>query len=318
MPKVSICIPTYNQVEFLKENLESIVIQDYNDYEVVITDDSEDNRVRDFLLRYSNALGNRLKYFKNSHRLGTPENWNESIRKASGEFIKILHHDDSFSRKDSLLKFVQLLENNPSVNFVFSATYINSKLQVHKIPNDAAELLKTNPLYLIANNLIGAPSTTIFRRSSACKFDTNLKWLVDVDFYIRTIAKNNFSFIYCPDLLITTCAGESHQVTNECIENKEVEVCENLYLIDKIDKPGNKYTIDAINKCILHVIGICKKHKISNVNDIRVCGYEGEIHTAVKQFLLINSFSSFIGKLYLKFLRKIQGSLNFCIYFKEK
>ena len=39
MPKVSICIPTYNRKNYLKETLESVFAQTYKDYEVVIVDD---------------------------------------------------------------------------------------------------------------------------------------------------------------------------------------------------------------------------------------------------------------------------------------
>lgn len=302
MPKVSICVPTYNQLNFLKRNLDSIVIQCYSDYEVIITDDTVDNSVKDFVLNYLIFFGDKLKYFKNSIRLGTPENWNEAIRKSSGNFIKILHHDDSFSNENSLLNFVRILENNPRVDFAFSATFVNSEEHVHKISSEEIEFLKKNPLHLIINNLIGAPSTTIFRNFSNIFFDQNLKWLVDTEFYLRYLKRNNFSFIYSSDILITTCSGESHQVTDECIDDRVVLVYEHLYVLQTFYSQKEIYGSKALKKIIIRTIEILDKFKIGSVQDIRNCGYHGRISNSIKIWLTLNNFSSSLSRLYLRIL----------------
>ena len=46
-PKVSICIPTYNQVIYLKRTIDSVFEQTYTDYEIIITDDSPTDVVFD-------------------------------------------------------------------------------------------------------------------------------------------------------------------------------------------------------------------------------------------------------------------------------
>jgi len=303
MPKVSICIPAYNQLDFLKKNLDSIVIQNYSDYEVVITDDTVDNSVKDLISNYSSFFGDKLKYSKNPIRLGTPENWNEAVRRSSGAFIKILHHDDAFSGKDSLYKFVCLLENNPQIDFAFSATFVNSDEHVHTISSEEMEFLKKNPLHLIVNNLIGAPSTTIFRNLSNIFFDQNLKWLVDTEFYLRYLKRNNFSFIYSSDILITTCSGESHQVTDECIDDRVVLVYEHLYVLQTFYSQKEIYGSKALKKIIIRTIEILDKFKIGSVRNIRNCGYHGRIPNSIKTWLILNNFSSSLGRLYLRTLR---------------
>jgi glycosyltransferase involved in cell wall biosynthesis len=50
--KVSICIPAYNQTEYLRKNLDSILMQSFVDYEVILTDDSTTNEVRDLVEVY--------------------------------------------------------------------------------------------------------------------------------------------------------------------------------------------------------------------------------------------------------------------------
>lgn len=105
--KVSICIPAYKHIDFLRRCLNSILEQRFTDYEVVITDDSPDDSLQKLVEEYSDE---RIKYFKNKKALGSPLNWNEGIKKANGEYIKILHHDDWFSSPDSLEKYVRLLD----------------------------------------------------------------------------------------------------------------------------------------------------------------------------------------------------------------
>ena len=94
MPFFSICIPVYKNVDYLKRLLETIFIQTFTDFEVVITDDSPDNVIFEFIQNY--YPGKNIRYFKNKYALGTPENWNECIRKANGSWIKMMHDDDWF------------------------------------------------------------------------------------------------------------------------------------------------------------------------------------------------------------------------------
>src|SRR4051812_26133509 len=116
MPKVSICIPAYNQPEYLKQALTSVLIQSYTDYEVIITDDSPSPIVEDLVKSFD--FKGVLKYFHNDKPLGPPKNWNYCISKTKGDYIKIMHHDDWFTNSNSLEAFVKNMENS-GADFVF-------------------------------------------------------------------------------------------------------------------------------------------------------------------------------------------------------
>src|SRR5882757_943515 len=111
---ISICIPAYKRVSFLKRLLDSIERQTYRRFEVVVTDDSPDNEVSD--LCRTHPLSALIRYFKNEKKLGTPENWNESIRRASGEWIKLMHDDDWFLDPTALTIFVTAVAKHPAGN----------------------------------------------------------------------------------------------------------------------------------------------------------------------------------------------------------
>src|SRR5436189_1964521 len=121
-PFISICIPSFERIEYLKRLLDSISVQSYKDFEVINTDDSNDNSVADWIPAYRSNF--QIVYKKNQEPLGTPENWNESIRLSKGQWAKIMHDDDWLADANSLSEFVMAIEKNPSARFFYSA-YVN-------------------------------------------------------------------------------------------------------------------------------------------------------------------------------------------------
>ncbi len=232
-PRVSICIPTYKQTEYLKKTLDSIKIQTFKDFEIVITDDSPDNSVKELVNTYDFDVN--LRYIKNKIPKGSPANWNEAIRQSTGEYIKIMHHDDWFTDETSLHKFVELLDNNPNADFAFSGclNFIHEKKSHHFVNSDNIQKLREDPYILLLGNIIGAPSVTIYRNNASSAYDESIKWLVDLDFYIRLIIKNqNFTFTEEP--LVSICTKGDHQVTKECVDNKNIEIPEYIYVYQKL------------------------------------------------------------------------------------
>ena len=232
---VSICIPTYNQVEYLKKCIQSILIQDYLDYEIIISDDSTNDLVKTYI--DSLNLNQKISYYKNSPSLGTPENWNHAISKAQGKYIKVLHHDDFFTETTSLAQFVSLLNSNLTADFGFSATLVwnvkTTKKTIHTCSPSLLDKLTSHYHYLFFKNLIGAPSATIYRRNIDVKFDKTFKWLVDIDFYISVLSKNNrVAFVNQP--LICTAHGMESQVTQQIEYDKSVQISEHILLFAKI------------------------------------------------------------------------------------
>ena len=108
---ISICIPAYKRIADLEKLLNSIGRQTFNNFEVIVTDDSPDDTVKNFCDNYPNKFA--LTYFKNNPVLGTPENWNEGIRRATGQWVKLMHDDDYFASNDSLALFVEAIQTNP-------------------------------------------------------------------------------------------------------------------------------------------------------------------------------------------------------------
>ncbi len=89
MPKVSICIPTYNRRDYLRETLESIFVQTYKDYEVVMVDDGSTDGTEQMIKKSKYPI----RYFWQEN-LGVAKARNKLIELAKGEYITFIDSDD--------------------------------------------------------------------------------------------------------------------------------------------------------------------------------------------------------------------------------
>lgn len=122
--KVSACIITYNQQEFIAECLEGAVNQvlDY-EYEIVIGDDcSTDNTLR-ICREYADKYADKIRLIKRDANLGMAKNWIDTISNCDGKYIAICEGDDFWTDTNKLQKQVDLLEKNPTLSFCFHKAY---------------------------------------------------------------------------------------------------------------------------------------------------------------------------------------------------
>jgi glycosyltransferase involved in cell wall biosynthesis len=267
---ISICIPAYKNIDYLKRLMDSIAAQTFKDFEVIISDDSPDDSIKKFLAEYQKFP--RLVYHRNTVALGTPENWNEGIRKANGKWIKIMHDDDWFSNKESLALWAKAA-NLSGADFIFCAynnVYLgkNSQHQVHPT-RFRLDLMKEEPYTLFAKNIIGPPSVTMHRNNQNLFYDNKTKWVVDIDFYIRWLKELKVEYL---DKVLINVGMSEEQVTVDCVNNRKVQVPENFYLLNKMGrkKLNNLIIYDAWWRLIRNL-------EITAIEHIKESGYDGEI-----------------------------------------
>jgi glycosyltransferase involved in cell wall biosynthesis len=287
-PKVSICIPAYQEPVLLRRALQSVFDQSFENYEVIITDDSADRAVEKIVKEF--LPNTKLRYYKNASRKGTPENWNEAVRLARGEYIKILHHDDWFAYKDSLMQFVKMLDDNAKTDFAFCSSTTcgpdEKMLFIHRPSNKQLKKLRHNPAYLVPHNFIGAPSATIYRKSVNITFDHNLKWVVDIDFYLRILRQNN-SFAFCEHPLVNVTTGSANQVTASVMQNGNVQLFEWLTLLKKVS------TVSSFSlKQLLFGWTLIRKYNVRSFLDITNIGIEPPIPRSLIAFLFVQKLIS--------------------------
>ncbi len=273
-PKVSICVPAYRQTHYLARTLDSILRQDYQDYEVVVTDDSPDATVENLVREYT--FGSRLTYVRNPLRLGAPANWNLAVRHSRGEYIKILHHDDWFAGSASLAQFVAMLDSDSAAGFAFSGAIVRSatsgKTWHHKASERQMARLRREPTCLFYGNFIGPPSSTIIRRASFREFPENLVWIVDIAQYIQIL--QNTTFVATREPLIISTTQAAHQITAYSAENEQLNLYEYFWLFDRIKSSipteSRDVYIDKLRELVF-------RFNSRSPDAIRQSGYQGEL-----------------------------------------
>jgi glycosyltransferase involved in cell wall biosynthesis len=232
-PLVSVCIPAFEQPEPLARALESALAQDYVPFEIIVTDDSRDDRVEKTMARFSRDP--RIAYARNRPSKGSPGNWNEAIRRSRGAYVKMLHHDDWFTDAGSLSAFVAAARERPGCRLAFSAARVcdpsGKEKRVHAPSQALVREIIRDPRVLIWANWIGGPSSTIFPRSADAFFDPRLQWLVDVDLYLSLLAGNS-AVAYTARPLVATTDGSALQVTYS-LASKKLRISEWLVLYKK-------------------------------------------------------------------------------------
>ena len=231
-PLISICIPAYKNAAYLDVLLRSIAIQNYTDFEVVVTDDSPTDEVKVCCAQYQDRL--RIIYQKNIPAKGSPANWNAAIALANGDWVKIMHDDDWFATEGALNKYAAAINQHPTASFIFSAfnDYENGVFkQTHSLSNATIKRLVRSPLYLFKKNFIGNPSNVLLRKSCVPSYDEQLKWVVDFEFYIRCLQAVPIHYI--PEALINVGYNQD-QITKQVFRNRSVEIPENIYLLNKL------------------------------------------------------------------------------------
>ena len=276
---ISICIPVYKNLDFLKRLLDSINIQSYRDFEVIVSDDSKEDSIGHFCRNYQANFS--FRYFKNAKSLGSPENWNGAIRQAKGDWIKLMHDDDWFAGEHSLEGFVRAIREKPAADFLFSA-YSNfyfdkDKYQAFRISPRWFKRLLRNPNILFSRNVIGAPSVVIHKRALHLEYDKNIKWLVDIDFYIRAVSPDRTVYIDKP--LVNIGIGKE-QITQDCFRQRQVEIPEGLYLL-------NKTGIRQLRNIVVYDgwFRLMRNLEIRSEKDIFEAGYHQEIPLVLKKMI---------------------------------
>ena len=255
-PKVSICIPAYNNEAEVRRLLSSIAAQTMQDVEIILTDDSTNGEIEALVeeIRSGNGAGaeaadthwtapcmRHLRYVHNEKPLGHIFNWNKALSLAEGEYIKIMFSDDWFTRADSLEKLTALLDEDPQASLAFCGTRQVSKKRTWEraAGKEYVERLRRDYRYLFLGNEIGAPSATLYRACGAA-FDERSNWASDMFLYFEILQKNP-RFAFTPEPLISI--GVHEEQYTESFTEKDIRKYQDRLLMYE------KYGLKAQEDC---------------------------------------------------------------------
>jgi glycosyltransferase involved in cell wall biosynthesis len=117
MPRVSIVVPNYNHARFLRQRVDSILNQTFQDFELILLDDYSTDDSRSILSSYASDPRVRLD-FNEKNSGSTYKQWNKGVRLARAEYVWIAESDD-YAGPRLLEKLLALLDANSAVQLAF-------------------------------------------------------------------------------------------------------------------------------------------------------------------------------------------------------
>jgi glycosyltransferase involved in cell wall biosynthesis len=225
----SITIPTYGYNgrggDFLEFSFEKIKSQTFSDFEVIISDHSIDDTIKNICDKWSESID--IKYYRNEHGRGIiSPNINVAMSKANGKWIKILFQDDFLYDENSLQKQYEFIIKNHNMNwFLTEFFHSNTGYDFYR---------QYTPMWhenvWRGNNTLGCPSGLTIKNENILYFDENLNWLMDCDYYQKLFLKYGPPFISSDITVVNRTWGErlTDTIPNE-IRNQEHDILSKRY-----------------------------------------------------------------------------------------
>lgn len=202
MLKISVIIPIYNNDKYIKKCLDSVLNQDFKEFEVIIINDGSTDNSKAICEKYASKDSRvRLINIKNS---GVSNARNIGLQNARGEYIQFIDSDDYIDK--NMFKELYNISLNTNADVIISGiTKINIKTKNSKevlpissglynkkevLNNFELEQRKTGLYGYVSNKFIKASIINKYK----IKFDTTIKLAEDLDFYLRLY--NNTNNIY--------------------------------------------------------------------------------------------------------------------------
>jgi glycosyltransferase involved in cell wall biosynthesis len=207
--RISVVIPCYEMrgkgAAFLYRALVSTLEQQYQNVEIVVTDHSENNDVKDVcdgVRPFAEKSGSILLYVRNEEDRGSSSaNINRGISLCSGKIIKILMQDDFFYLRSALTRTCSAFsEANEYCAWLVTGNAFgpNGSTIGTRNPSWTHDLLN-------GNNRIGAPSVLSIKNEKPELFRNDLIWMMDCEYYYRMFRRFGLPiFLMEPHVFVAT------------------------------------------------------------------------------------------------------------------
>lgn len=185
-PKVSVLITAYNRDAYIARAIQSVMMQDFRDWELIVADDGSTDRTEEIVREFA-AQDSRIKCFRSGHLGRIAKISNFGLAHATGEYVAVLDSDDYWADAGKLKKQAEFLDTHSDYAACgggFIAIDFQGKEIGKFLKSEQDENIKKRALY--ANQM--ANSTAMFRRDMAQAvggYDETLMQFADWDFWLN-------------------------------------------------------------------------------------------------------------------------------------
>ena len=263
---ISVIIPTYNRKETLKRAIQSVLIQSYTPYEIIVIDDGSNDGTKEWLK--DNFPNVKYIYQMNS---GVSSARNKGIKFARGDWIALLDSDDEWL-PSKLKDQANEIESNPAAKFLHTnEIWIRNGVRVNQMKKH-----KKYGGYIFEKCLDMcriSPSSVLIKKDifdEIGMFDETLKVCEDYDLWLRFASKYPVHFLDQP--LIKKYGGHSDQLSkvDDGIESYRIRSLKKIMNSGILNKKQKTITKDVlVKKMYIYAKGLEKRNKIRELNDTK-------------------------------------------------
>lgn len=219
--KISIITVVYNNERTIKDALESVLGQSYENIEYVIIDGNSNDNTVGLISQYKEKLG----YFISEKDNGLYDAMNKGILACTGDVIGILNSDDLYQDSEVIAAVMEEFINETALDIVYgNLVYVKSE-DTNKVVRNWKSKAYYNNFFENANV---PPHPSLFVRSNVYKeagfFDLDYKLAADYEFMLRVFKKHNFKAKYINRLITKMRLGgaTNQSFANIVNQNKEI------------------------------------------------------------------------------------------------
>ncbi len=231
MTEISICIPTYefkgDGVKYLSELFDTLRVQTFQDFNIVVSDHSVDDEIHDFCKKSSEEF--EIIYIRNQYGRGNlGPNTNVAMEHGTGRILKVVYQDDLFVNKEALQILKDAYDSGCKWAFnSFCHTKDGTNTFREVVPRWCDKMLE-------GRNLLGNPSCVSLLNSCKMYMSEDLNLLVDTDFYHRMRMKHGLPYII-EDVLTATREHENRTSASRIVYDYQINHPEGGWIVNKAE-----------------------------------------------------------------------------------
>ena len=201
-PTVSVIVPNYNHARFLRQRLESILNQTYQDFELIILDDCSTDNSRDIIMSYKNNSKVSHIVFNKTNSGSAFNQWNKGIGLSKGKYVWIAESDD-FCELNMLEELLRALLHKKNTVLSYSTSMMVGEdgivsARKHIQNNNYMSGRNFIRKCLIYSNVIRNASSVLFSREAALRASPNyleFRGAGDYMFWVEIALQGNVSIV---------------------------------------------------------------------------------------------------------------------------
>lgn len=265
---VSVIIPNYNHAPYLKQRINSVLNQTYQEFELIILDDKSTDNSKEVIEQYRNHPKVSQIVYNEQNSGTTFKQWNKGIKLADGELIWLAESDDDAS-EFFLEEMVARFNQNPALGIVYCDSYYmnekseklqcthiwkNERFSTKRWDNDFENsgINEVNN-YLIYHNVIDNASSAMFKKEMLFRAglaDESFRYVGDLFLYMKILMLSDIAYVAKP---LNYFREHAQNTTKESLTNG-FKPLESLLSYSKIILNNNNINKETKRKCIADAV----------------------------------------------------------------